>query len=325
MSYESKTEESQERAALYALGALCQHEARAFEEQLREGDAQLRADLESFEQVVDAIGYGAPAAEPPAYLFDILLTRLEKEEQLPTSANVLAFQAFQERSAPLAASTDTAETAGVAETSVSSPNMAPNMAPNVTSNVVPLAARRPSKAATVIPWALAASLLIGSVVALLAWQQAKQQNETLQTEIAAVRRQTDELRAQMSAQNNRVLELARINQVLATPEHRVIEMAGFDGAPDSSGKIYWDTKAAQWAVVAQLPPAPAGKVYQLWFVTADEKVSAGLIKPDASGHAFTVVNVPTELANLAAAAITLEPEGGSAQPTMPIFTIGKIA
>lgn len=307
MNHNDKTEETQEQAALYALGALCQHEARLFEEQVREGDPRLKSDLESFEKVVEAIGYAAPAVEPPPYLLDVLLTRLGKEEQLSPPAKVMPFQERPSAPAPQPATPITP----VAFPQANAP--------------VSIESRRRSGAAVFIPWAVAASLLVGSVVAFLAWRQAKQESDDLKAQIAVVQNQTDRLRQEVNAENAKVLELARINQVLAAPDHRVIEMGGSEGAPDSTGKIYWDTRAREWAVVAKLPPAPAGKVYQLWFVTADAKISAGLIKTDDTGHAFTVVNVPSDVTNLGAAAITLEPEGGSAQPTMPIYTLGKVS
>lgn len=77
-------------------------------------------------------------------------------------------------------------------------------------------------------------------------------------------------------------------------------------------------------MAASLPPAPAGKVYQLWFVTAaNAKISAGLIPTDAAGQGYTFIDVPPTIGKLAAAAITLEPDGGSQQPTMPIYAVGK--
>ena len=78
-------------------------------------------------------------------------------------------------------------------------------------------------------------------------------------------------------------------------------------------------------VTADLPPAPEGKVYQVWFVTPTAKISAGLISPNNTGHGFTVVQFPSNIGMLVAAAITLEPEGGSQQPTMPIYALGKVS
>jgi hypothetical protein len=118
-------------------------------------------------------------------------------------------------------------------------------------------------------------------------------------------------------------ELNQINSVLSSPKWRMIQLIGQPASPDSVAKVYWDLQSNRWVVTADLPPAPQGMVYQLWFVTPTAKISAGLIKPDKSGHGFSVLPFPSSAAQLAAAAITLEPEGGSPQPTMPIYVLGN--
>ena len=57
--------------------------------------------------------------------------------------------------------------------------------------------------------------------------------------------------------------------------------------------------------------APAGKDYELWFISGDEVVSAGLM-PDAPDQ--TVV-LDGSAGGAAAVGITVEPDGGSKQPT----------
>lgn len=57
-------EEIQERAALYALGALGQHEARAFDEHLAEGCATCEAELKEFATVVEKLAFESPEAAP---------------------------------------------------------------------------------------------------------------------------------------------------------------------------------------------------------------------------------------------------------------------
>jgi len=57
--------------------------------------------------------------------------------------------------------------------------------------------------------------------------------------------------------------------------------------------------------------APAGKDYELWFIAGDEFVSAGLM-PDAPDQ--TVV-LDGSAGEAAAVGITVEPDGGSNQPT----------
>jgi anti-sigma-K factor RskA len=89
-------------------------------------------------------------------------------------------------------------------------------------------------------------------------------------------------------------------------------------------EVYWDTSASRWVITANLQPLPADKVYQLWFVTATEKISAGLLQTDRAGHGFAVVDVPKGLSDLKAVAITLEPSGGSLQPTTQPLAVGIV-
>jgi anti-sigma-K factor RskA len=312
LKYEKSTEEKQEQAALYALGSLSLHEARAFEHQLSESDSRVGEDLESFEKVVEALGYLAESVAPPSYLLDVLSLRIQKEPQVPAISTLS--QRIESSHQPFQAIHNTGA-------SLERP------LPRTTARVTPFPeakARSKSSGLSFIPWALAASFAIATIVGLWTWRTAKQENDALKNQIAAVQSQTDQLRNQLSQENEKVYELARINQAIRSPNSRTIELAGQEVAPTSTANIFWDTNGNQWVVAANLPPAPEGKVYQLWFVTADAKISAGLIKTDPKGHAFTVIDVPRDLTNLAAAAITLEPAGGSAQPTMPIYTVGKV-
>ena len=60
-----------------------------------------------------------------------------------------------------------------------------------------------------------------------------------------------------------------------------------------------------------LPAAPAGKIYEIWFVRQGHAVRAGL----AHGGRTRVTHVPRG----AAVAVTLEPIGGSPKPTGPLL------
>ena len=71
-------ESGPERAALYALGALSPHEARAFEEHLSEGCSSCAADLRDFERIVEGLAFGAPPAAPPLGAREKLLARVSK-------------------------------------------------------------------------------------------------------------------------------------------------------------------------------------------------------------------------------------------------------
>jgi anti-sigma-K factor RskA len=64
-------------------------------------------------------------------------------------------------------------------------------------------------------------------------------------------------------------------------------------------------------VTENMPPPPAGKVYQLWLQTPEEDmVSAGLMP--AKGN---TVLLDGDADDALAVGLSLEPEGGSPQPT----------
>ncbi len=137
-------------------------------------------------------------------------------------------------------------------------------------------------------------------------------------------RETAELRDKLNRESAREKELAQINAVLGSLQKSTIKLEGQEVAPSASANIYWDVAEKRWVVSADLPPAPEGKVYQLWVITSnDQKLSVGLIEPDNKGHDFTVFDMSSNVPDVAAAAITLEPKGGSEQPTMPIYALGK--
>jgi anti-sigma-K factor RskA len=284
------TREGQETAALYALGALSQLEACAFDVHLREGCSSCDTELKEFDQVVGALGSVAAPVAPPAYLRDLLTARIERE---------------------------------VAEASSVSATVIPFPEPTSSIEITPAPAK--SSGTGWLPWAIAAALLIAFAYTLTAWRT---ERRTLQAVIerdkngSSERDENARLKVELTNERAASTELAQINSVFNAPQWRIIPLAGQAPAPGASAKIYWDVQGKRWVVSADLPPAPDGKVYQLWFVTPDAKISAGLITPHKDGHGFAVVQLPANIVQVAAAAITLEPEGGSAQPTMPIYLLG---
>jgi anti-sigma-K factor RskA len=69
-----------------------------------------------------------------------------------------------------------------------------------------------------------------------------------------------------------------------------------------------------------LPPAPAGKEYQLWFIVGSNAPMPGkTFAPDDAGHGRLRDQVPQHALDSAVFAITLEPAGGSPAPTSQIY------
>ena len=97
------------------------------------------------------------------------------------------------------------------------------------------------------------------------------------------------------------------------------------GDPDPLVQVFWDRQRNQAIVHGlKLKPVPAGRAYQLWFIKDGAPVPSVTFKPESGGRVrVESIPVPAD-GDVSAAAITVEPEGGSAQPTSPILLVGPL-
>lgn len=98
MAIESPCEFIEEQAALHALGALSQHEARAFNERLLENPAAYATATKAFESVVEALGFSASEATPSPTVRESLLAKITATPQAaqPAAATPLVATRYQE-------------------------------------------------------------------------------------------------------------------------------------------------------------------------------------------------------------------------------------
>jgi anti-sigma-K factor RskA len=72
-------------------------------------------------------------------------------------------------------------------------------------------------------------------------------------------------------------------------------------------------------VVDGMTPAPGEQDYQLWLITADAAIPAGIVEI-VDGHGMQMVT--GDIASVVALGVTMEPAGGSSQPTSdPIMLV----
>lgn len=165
---------------------------------------------------------------------------------------------------------------------------------------------------------LAASMIIALTSALTAglmWRE----NQRLEAEASRLAAENEVLRGIASEQRE-------LEQLIGSAS-RLIAFEGQAAAREATGRLLWDTERARWAVVVEgLPRARADREYQLWYITKDQrKISARLFSTDEAGRSQLRIEVPRELTNdLAAAAVTLEPRGGSPQPTGEIYLLAAL-
>ncbi len=103
-----------------------------------------------------------------------------------------------------------------------------------------------------------------------------------------------------------------------------VQMKGTKLAEDALATVYWNNvRRTSYLDVASLPIPPAGKQYQLWAIVDGKPADMGVFEVDANADGLT--SVPF-IENAQAFAVTLEPEGGSENPTLDqMYVIGTVA
>jgi outer membrane murein-binding lipoprotein Lpp len=278
-------------AAPCALGTLSPRERLEFVSHLESGCADCAGEYNEYERVVGLLGMAVGSETPSGQVRTRLVAYINSSHRADS-------QKSAQPAAPVSGSRTNFDSASSYSRG-----------------------RLPTAAASWAGWAVAACLAVLSFSTLISWRGAAGKAERLGA-------QASELNAKLISlerEAERARDYDQALQAIANRESRVIELTGPGPASEGTATIHWNTQTRVWALTTRLAPAPPGQVYQLWFITADQrKVSAGLIPSASSDCGFSVIRLPNDVGNLVAAAITREPEGGSQQPTTAPFAVGKL-
>jgi anti-sigma-K factor RskA len=282
--------------AAHALGALDGAEARALTAHL-EGCAECRAESDAWLGTAAALAYAAPPAEPPAELRSRILESIHAEDAQPVSRSRV------ER--------DGGKAANVAVESS-----------QAESNVVPFI--KPARRRALIvsePIALAASLaLVALAISLVVlWNR----YDTTRLEMARLSDQLNQAQGELVREREQLAHQREAIELITTPNARMATLAGTENATTARAKLVFDRNTGRAMLMADnLPQAPAGKAYQLWFIAEGKPPMPGQVfTPDASGHAEMRDEVPAEGRNATVFAVTLEPSKGVPAPTGPKYLL----
>ena len=125
-------------------------------------------------------------------------------------------------------------------------------------------------------------------------------------------------------------KLAAAESLKAMIDSPALEMASLHGsAPMRSawGRVMWNNKMKMWKLcVWNMPHLPKSKTYEVWMITSGgKKMPAGLFNTDdKTQSALVTPAVPPNKHEMAEIAVTIEPAGGSPQPTGAILLAGHI-
>jgi anti-sigma-K factor RskA len=170
-----------------------------------------------------------------------------------------------------------------------------------------------------IGWAAAILLMVGIGFQYNQLEQTSSQVVSTEIEKAKVEKELNELSLK-NMQNETSLAVVR------DIKNTVVALGGQAVAPESSAKVYWNKETqVVYVDAAGLPEPPKGMVYQVWSLKLNPltPTSIGLLdKFDENSQRIFAVNNTGEAE---AFAITLEPAGGSLNPTMEqLHTLGKV-
>jgi anti-sigma-K factor RskA len=113
--------------------------------------------------------------------------------------------------------------------------------------------------------------------------------------------------------------------VLMSPTLVERSLQGGDAAPHARGRVLLDPQRRQGMLVASdLPRLEPDRTYQVWLRGPDGVVSAGLLRIDDRGTGYAVLDPTIPLDRFETVGISLEPAGGSEQPTGPRMLLGSL-
>lgn len=158
-----------------------------------------------------------------------------------------------------------------------------------------------------------ASVLL-AIIGLLLWRE----NSNL-------RNRNEALRNEIQSQQQSTAKAAAVLQTLTAPDAAHFTLVAANTKPQPQGRaIYLRDRSSLVFVASNLAPVNPGKTYELWLLpeTGSAPIPAGTFKPDSRGNASVLLpSLPNEVA-AKGFAVTVENDGGSNTPTMPIVMSG---
>jgi anti-sigma-K factor RskA len=124
-----------------------------------------------------------------------------------------------------------------------------------------------------------------------------------------------------------VAEEREARELLTAPQSRMAQLSGTAAAKEASARLAFDPQTGRAMLFAyNLPPAPAGKAYQLWYIEdLAHPVPGGVFNTDARGGAVMHDRVPEAGRKASVFAVTLEPQSGASAPTGDKYLLSPIS
>ena len=182
----------------------------------------------------------------------------------------------------------------------------------------------PRSTQSYIPWLAAAASLVLSVALTIYAGQLRSRISTLESQLREARERADASERLMADAERAAAGAQASVAILTAPDVARVDLAGQPVAPQASARAFWSRSRGMVFTASNLPPLPPGRTYQLWVVTTQAPISAGLLSPDAAGNVSDTFSTPQDIPQPVAIAVTIEPAGGVPAPTGERYLIGTV-
>ena len=147
----------------------------------------------------------------------------------------------------------------------------------------------------------------------------------LNFQLSQLRKEVSTLNTALVAQSKSLQQInAQLTQA-GSSAVKTISLKGTKARPQAQGQLIADPKSdSAVLVIAGLAQLEVGKTYQVWLIQGQTPVSAGLLSVDASGQAVLIVTSDVSISSFSALGISIEPDGGSTQPTGDIVVLSDL-
>lgn len=163
--------------------------------------------------------------------------------------------------------------------------------------------------------------LVGSVMMnMMLWLQRNRMDE----ERLALQEQMDTVRQQQQYLATLINDYRREMEMMADTNMQTIVMKSIVPGHPMAATVYWNKdKGAAYLAMKKMPPPPEGMQYQVWVIQDGNPVSMGVL-PNEMADNNIMAELPVEVTEGQAFAISLEKAGGSLTPTAEnIYVLGK--
>jgi anti-sigma-K factor RskA len=155
-------------------------------------------------------------------------------------------------------------------------------------------------------WAASAAAVAAIV---LLWGTLQTERQDQQRSIAIVKHM-----------QGRMAQMESAVRMMTEPDTRQVT---FGKGPQ--GRVLMNPKRGVLFLASNLPPAPEGRIYELWIIPkGGAPRPSGLFQSDAGGNAMHMVTGPIDIASTGAFAVSVEPEAGSPAPTTTPIIVAPV-